>query len=189
MSFFEIILVAVGLSMDTFAIAVCIGLNMTKYSIRKSLIVGLYFGIFQAIMPAIGFLAAIRFAEEIIAYDHWVAFALLTFLGAKMINGSFKKEEVSDKNGATLAPSKMIPLAIASSIDALAMGISFAFLKVNIAMAAWLIGLITLILSMIGVKAGNKFGARFKPKAEFIGGAILILIGFKILFEHLTHIQ
>jgi len=204
MSFTELILVAIGLSMDAFAVAICAGLTMPKTTIKKSLIVGLYFGIFQAVMPLIGYMLATQFADKITAFDHWIAFGLLCFIGGKMIVGSFKKEGCHDREcpaetctdrecpggerpetkETSLKPAKMLPLALATSIDALAMGVSFAFLKVDIVPAVLSIGIITLILSMAGVKIGNVFGTRFKSKAELVGGIILVLMGLKILFEH-----
>jgi len=204
MSFPELLLIAVGLSMDAFAVAVCAGLTMPKVTIKKSLIVGLYFGIFQAAMPLIGYMLATQFADKITAFDHWIAFALLSFIGGKMIMGSFKKEGCSDRECPTetctdrecpggerpdtketsLKPAKMLPLALATSIDALAVGVSFAFLKVDIVPVVLSIGITTLILSMAGVKIGNVFGTRFKSKAELTGGIILVLMGLKILFEH-----
>ena len=186
MNLIELFILAVGLSMDAFAVAICAGLTMPKATIKKSLIVGLYFGVFQAVMPLIGYFAATLFADYIIAYDHWVAFTLLCFLGGRMIWGSFKKEDDADEQGeASLKPSKMLPLAVATSIDALAVGVSFAFLKVNIAPAVSFIGVTTLVISMAGVKIGNVFGKRFKSKAELAGGIILVMIGAKILIEHL----
>ncbi|MCL1941478.1 MAG: manganese efflux pump MntP family protein [Synergistaceae bacterium] len=192
MNFIELFFLAVGLSMDTFAVGICAGLTMARVTVKKSLTVGLYFGLFQAVMPIIGYLAATRFADNIISYDHWIAFALLCFLGLKMIAGGFKKDGFSEgKNDAneefSLKPAQMLPLAVATSIDALAVGVSFAFLRVNIVPAVFFIGIITLILSMAGVKIGNVFGARFKSKAEIAGGAILVLIGFKILLEHIDY--
>ena len=192
--------------MDAFAVAVCAGLTMLKANIRKSLVIGLYFGIFQAVMPLIGYLVATLFAEKIITYDHWIAFALLCFLGVKMVAGSFKKEGCSDRkcpdgmcedrkcpggvkperSEASVNPATMLPLALATSIDALAVGVSFAFLRVSIIPAVTFIGITTLIISMAGVKIGNIFGTKFKSKAEFAGGIILILIGIKILLEHLN---
>ena len=186
MSGIELLLIAIGLSMDAFAVAICAGLTMPKATVRKALIVGVYFGLFQALMPVIGFFVATLFADKIIAYDHWVAFALLCFLGTKMALGSLKKEESQSNNETSLAPAKMLPLALATSIDALAVGVSFAFLRVNIAPAAAFIGITTLLLSMLGVKIGNVFGTKFKSKAELAGGIILILIGLKILLEHLN---
>ena len=192
MGFIELFLLAIGLSMDTFAVGITIGLAMKKITIRKALIVGLYFGIFQAGMPVIGYLLAMRFADLMVHYSPWIAFALLSFLGVKMIVGSFKKvesvkvdsqEDVSQK--ALLGPKKMLPLAVATSIDALAVGVSFAALRVSIVPAISLIGIVTLILSMIGVKIGNLCGIRFKAKAEIFGGVILIGIGLRILLEYL----
>jgi len=197
MSWIELFLIAVGLSMDAFAVAICLGLTMAKISIKKSLIVGLYFGAFQAGMPVIGFMVARLFAEQIIQYDHWVVFALLSFLGAKMIWSSFKKQKCPDrecsatpctdrkcsnsKQEADLNPSKMIPLALATSVDAMAVGVSFAFLQVSIVPAISLIGVITLITSMVGVRIGNVFGVRFKSKAELAGGTILVLMSLWVL--------
>ena len=205
MSFIELFLLAVGLSMDAFAVAVCAGLTMSKINITKTLIIGLYFGIFQAVMPLIGYLVATLFADKIITYDHWIAFALLCFLGGKMIVGSFKKDGCPDREcpdeictdrtcpgvekpapGETsVKPAHMLPLALATSIDALAVGVSFAFLRVDIIPTIAFIGITTLVLSLLGVKIGNVFGTRFKSKAELAGGIILVLIGLKILFEHL----
>jgi len=201
MSVIELFLLAVGLSMDAFAVAICLGLAMAKVSIKKALIIGLYFGAFQAGMPVIGYIVASQFAEHVIQYNHWVVFGLLTFLGAKMIWGSFKKEKCSDREcsvtpctdrkcpssiqEATVKPSKMIPLALATSVDAMAVGVSFAFLYVSIVPAVLLIGIITLVISMLGVKIGNVFGARFKSKAELAGGIILVAMGLWVLLEHL----
>jgi len=201
MNFFELSILALGLSMDAFAVAVCLGLTMAKVSIRKALIVGLYFGSFQAGMPVIGYIVAIQFAEQINQYSHWVVFGLLAFLGVKMIWGSFKKEKCPDRecpgepcadrncpNGrqeVALNPSKMIPLALATSVDAMAVGVSFAFLQVSVVPAVSLIGITTLALSMVGVKFGSVFGAKFKSKAEMAGGVILVLMGLWVLLEHL----
>jgi len=200
MNLLELFLIAVGLSMDAFAVALCSGLSMPKVTIKKALIIGLYFGLFQAVMPLIGYMLATQFADYIIAFDHWVAFALLCIIGGKMIVESFKKDGCADrecpaetctdrecpkKKEASLKPAAMLPLAIATSIDALAVGISFAFLDVNIVPAVLSIGIITLILSMLGVKIGNIFGIKFKSKAELAGGIILVLMGLKILFEHM----
>lgn len=205
MSLLEIILIAVGLSADAFAVAICMGLNMKKATLKKAVIVGLYFGLFQAIMPLIGYFVAKLFADKIIKFDHWIAFVLLLFLGAKMIIESIKKdkkacpdrkcpkEKCIDRecpNNAkgeetSLKFAKMVPFALATSIDALAVGVSFAFMKVEIFSAASIIGVITFLLSGLGVKVGNLFGAKLKGQAEIIGGIILILIGLKILFEHL----
>jgi Predicted membrane protein len=201
----ELFFIAIGLSMDAFAVAVCSGLTMPEATIKKSLLVGLYFGFFQAVMPLVGYLLATQFADKIIAFDHWIAFALLCFIGGKMLVGSFKKEGCADREcpaetcadrqcpggerpntkEASLKPAKMLPLALATSIDALAVGVSFAFLHVNIAPAILSIGIITLILSMLGVKIGNIFGVKFKSKAELVGGVMLVLMGLKILLEHM----
>ena len=209
MSFIELFLIAVGVSMDAFAVAVCAGLTMPKVNIIKALIIGLYFGVFQAIMPLIGYFAATLLAGKIIAYDHWVAFGLLCFLGGKMIVGSFKKEGCSDRvcpdgmcgdrvcpggkkpdnKETSVKPAHMLPLAFATSIDALAVGVSFAFLGVRIIPAVSFIGITTFAISLVGVKVGNVFGTRFKSQAELAGGIILLLIGLKILLEHLNIIS
>jgi len=196
MNFIGVLLIAIGLSMDAFAVAISTGLALRKATLKNMFVVGAYFGGFQAGMPVLGYLAATFFADLIIAYDHWVAFALLSFLGGKMIVGSFKKEKeryLAEKNNNKqneesakyLQPKEMLPLALATSIDALAVGVSFAFLRVSIIPAAVLIGLITLAISMLGIRIGTIFGTKFKSKAEFAGGAILILIGVSILIEHL----
>ena len=186
MSFIELFLLAIGLSMDDFAVSICLGLNMGKITVKKALIIGLYFGIFQAGMPVIGFLTASLFAERIIAYDHWIAFGLLTFLGGKMIFESRKKDDSDqcDTKEISLKPAQMLPLAIATSIDALAVGVSFAFLRVNIIPAVSFIGISTLVISIAGVKIGHVCGSQVQTKAEFTGGVILMLIGLKILLEH-----
>ena len=184
MSFWELSILAVGLSMDAFAVAICAGLTMVKVDFKKALTIGLYFGFFQAGMPLIGYFFASFFADKIITYDHWIAFILLAFLGCKMFVDGFKKEGCPDREQ-SLKPAKMLPLAVATSIDALAVGVSFAFLQVHIVPAVTFIGVATLFISMAGVKIGNVFGIRFKAKAQFAGGIILILIGLKILLEHL----
>ena len=173
--------------MDAFAVAACIGLARKKAPLKESLIVGSYFGIFQAGMPVIGYLAATLFADRIIAFDHWIAFVLLAFLGGRMIYEGLKKEDPAGENRAysSLKPAQMLPLALATSIDALAVGVSFAFLQVTIVPAVLLIGAVTLVIAMAGVKIGSLFGTKLKSKAEVIGGCILILIGLKILLEHL----
>ena len=190
MSFVELLLLAIGLSMDAFAVAVCLGLTMPKATLKKSLIIGLYFGIFQAAMPLIGYVFATQFADRVAAFSYLIAFALLCFLGAKMIIGSFKKDGMPDTEQvnckeASLSPNKMLPLAVATSIDALAVGVSLAFLQVSIVPAVSFIGITTFIISMIGVKIGSMFGAKFKSKAELLGRVILVLIGLQILLEGL----
>ena len=190
MSFIELFILAIGLSMDAFAVAVCAGLTMPKVTLKKALIVGLYFGVFQAGMPLIGYFAATVFADQITAYDHWIAFVFLAVIGGKMIYESLKKEDSPAGDEETsLKPAKMLPLAIATSIDALAVGVSLAFLKVSIAPAVSFIGITTLVLSVAGVKIGNIFGVKSKSKAELAGGIILVLIGLKILLEHLEIIK
>jgi putative Mn2+ efflux pump MntP len=183
MGLLELIILAVGLSMDAFAVAVCIGLTMREAPVKKALTVGLYFGVFQAGMPLTGYFAAGLFADKIIGYGNWIAFGLLGFLGGKMILDGLKKDECPEEY--SLKPSRMLPLAVATSIDALAVGVSFAFLQVNIVLAVVFIGVCTLIISMTGVKTGNIFGAGLRSKAQLAGGVILVLIGLKILLEHL----
>jgi putative Mn2+ efflux pump MntP len=187
MTFIELLMLAIGLSMDAFAVSITIGLTLGKATIRKSLIVGLYFGFFQAAMPLIGFFAATRFADMIVAYDHWIAFVLLSIIGGKMIKESLAKDDSPEnETKASLKPSFMLPLAIATSIDALIVGVSLALLRVNIIPTVSFIGMTTLVLSMIGVKIGQLSGSQFKSKAELAGGIILILIGAKVLVEHLA---
>ncbi len=178
----ELFFIAVGLSMDAFAVSVCKGLSVRKLRPRHLLLAGLYFGGFQALMPVIGWLLGSRFETLIVSVDHWVAFGLLSLIGGNMIKESFSpEEEMNDDFGVKT----MLLLAVATSIDALAVGITFAFLSVRILPAAGLIGVTTFLLSMAGVWIGQVFGARFKAGAERLGGVILILIGVKILLEHL----
>ena len=184
MGLLEIILIAVGLSMDAFAVSITLGLSVPRPGIKQIALPGIFFGFFQALMPTIGYFAGVLFAEKIQQFDHWIAFALLVIIGGKMIKESLSKnEEETNENAFKLV--KMFVLAIATSIDALAVGVSFAFFEVNIFMAAAIIGVTTFFIAMAGVKIGNVFGARFKSKAEFAGGAILIILGIKILVEHL----
>ena len=183
MDLIELFLIAVGLSMDAFAVSVCKGLAMPKCTFKKAAIVGLWFGGFQALMPAIGYILGAQFQEAIASIDHWIAFVLLALIGGNMIHEALDNdEEVAD---ASLDVKTMFLLAVATSIDALAIGITFAFLKVNIIPAVCFIGIVTFIISFAGVKIGNVFGARYKNKAEIVGGIILILLGLKILLEHL----
>ncbi|MDR1615935.1 MAG: manganese efflux pump MntP family protein [Syntrophomonadaceae bacterium] len=184
MSLPELSLIAVSLSVDAFAVAVCFGLSEGKASFRKSVTVGIYFGFFQAMMPLIGYLAASQFSDKIVSFDHWIAFVILLLIGLKMIKDSYKNENKPFKDDLSLKFTKMLPLATATSIDALAVGISFAFLQVNIIAATVFIGITTLILSASGVKIGNVFGEKYQAKAEIAGGSVLILIGLKILLEH-----
>ncbi len=184
MSLFSLFLLAVGLSMDAFAVAVCKGLATPKITLKKACVVGLWFGAFQALMPTLGYLVGYRFQEKITAIDHWIAFVLLVFIGANMIRESFSKEE--EGANASLAFKEMLLLAIATSIDALAVGVTFAFLPdIPILPAVSFIGVITFLLSALGMKVGNVFGTKYKSRAELVGGIILILIGSKILIEHL----
>lgn len=185
MSLIELFLIAVGLSMDAFAVSVCKGLATQKLTVKHPLITGLWFGGFQALMPTIGYLLGSTFEQHITSFDHWIAFVLLCFIGFNMIRESREKGEV-DAQTSSFAPKTMLLLAIATSIDALAVGITFALLPdVNIIAAVLFIGAITFILSAVGIKVGNVFGLKYKSKAEFAGGLILILIGIKILLEHL----
>lgn len=182
MGFIELVLIAVGLSMDAFAVSVCKGLSVKRLQIRHALLVGLYFGGFQFLMPVLGWLLGFRFEAMITNIDHWIAFVLLAFIGGEMIRESFDKaEELNDDFGFRT----MLMMAVATSIDALAVGITFAFLDVNILPAAGLIGITTFSLSALGIYIGHAFGARYKARAELAGGVILILIGLKILLEHL----
>ena len=183
MSLTELFIIAVGLSMDAFAVAVCKGLAMPRMSWKGALIVGLYFGGFQAAMPLLGYFLGSKFSMAIRAYDHWVAFLLLVLIGAGMVKESFEKDESC--SNASLDVRGMVLLAVATSIDALAVGVTFAFLNVDIVPAVSFIGAVTFTLSMVGVKVGNAFGSKYKSRAELAGGAILILMGLKILLEHL----
>lgn len=195
MSLFELFIIAIGLSMDAFAVAICKGLSFRKARFKNAAIVGLYFGTFQAGMPLIGYFLGTQFQDKITSTDHWVAFVLLGIIGLNMIKESRDKTcDVIDEIAADsdcqavddcLGFKNMIVLAIATSIDALAVGITFAFLKVNIFSAVSFIGIITFICSFLGVKLGNIFGVRYKSNAELVGGIILIGMGTKILLEHL----
>lgn len=183
MGLIELFLIAVGLSMDAFAVSVCKGLAMPKCTFKKAAIVGLWFGGFQALMPAIGYVLGAQFQEAIASIDHWIAFVLLALIGGNMIHEALDNDE--EEADASLDVKTMFLLAVATSIDALVIGITFAFLKVNIIPAVCFIGIVTFIISFAGVKIGNVFGARYKNKAEIVGGVILILLGLKILLEHL----
>lgn len=191
LSLLELFLIAVGLSMDAFAVSICKGLSTKKLTARHYLIIGLWFGGFQAIMPAIGYLLGSTFERYITAVDHWVAFVLLSLIGAGMIREALSKEE--DKVNDSFAPLTMLLLALATSIDALAVGITFACVPLRLIAASALlntllgvsvIGVTTFVISCAGVKIGNLFGTRWKAKAEIAGGVILLLIGLKILLEH-----
>ena len=183
MSIFEILIIGIGLSMDAFAVSLCKGMSMKKMYWKYAVLAGLYFGGFQALMPTIGYFAGARFADAIAAYDHWVAFILLVLIGGNMIRESFDHDEHDD--AADFSVRTMLLLAVATSIDALAVGVSFAFLYVNIALAAALIGCTTFCFGVAGVAIGKFFGDRFRSHSERIGGLMLIAIGIKILVEHL----
>ena len=186
MGFAELFILAIGLSMDAFAVSICKGLSMKKAGLKEGSICGAWFGGFQALMPVIGFFLGTLFADAIKAFDHWVAFGLLAIIGINMLKEAFSKEEECESCGCDLGFKNMLVMAIATSIDALAVGISLAMAgNVNIWDAIVLIGITTFILSGVGVKIGNVFGSRFEKKAEIAGGAILILLGLKILLEHL----
>ena len=184
MDIISLLLLAVGLSMDAFAVSVCKGLALKKVSLRHMCIVGAWFGGFQALMPSLGYLLGSRFEQYITAIDHWIAFVLLVLIGANMIREALSKEEAEEAN-ASLAFKTMMLMAVATSIDALAVGITFAFLSVHIVPAALTIGATTFLLSAAGVKVGSVFGLRYKKRAEIAGGVILCLLGVKILLEHL----
>lgn len=169
--------------MDAFAVSVCKGLAMPKCTFKKAAIVGLWFGGFQALMPAIGYILGAQFQEAIASIDHWIAFVLLALIGGNMVHEALDNDE--EEADASLDVKTMFLLAVATSIDALAIGITFAFLKVSIIPAVCFIGIVTFIISFAGVKIGNVFGARYKNKAEIVGGVILILLGLKILLDHL----
>lgn len=186
MSLLDLILLAVGLSMDAFAVSVCKGLALKKIKGKHALIVGLWFGVFQALMPLLGYLVGAQFKDAISAYDHWIAFILLLLIGGNMVREALFEKDAGAPDAA-LSPKSMFPLAVATSIDALAAGVTFAFLEggANIWSMVALIGCITLIISAVGVKIGSLFGDRFEKKAELLGGIILILLGVKILLEHM----
>ncbi len=195
MGLIELFILAVGLSMDAFAVAVCKGLSLRKIRLRDCLKVGLYFGGFQAGMPLIGYILGVQFKDYITSIDHWIAFILLSFIGINMLRESREKDDegiselaetaVGEEDSSQLGFKNMLILAVATSIDALAVGVTLAFLQVNIVPAVSFIGIVTFTLSAIGVKIGNAFGVKYKSKAEAAGGIILILMGLKILFEHL----
>lgn len=185
MGFAELLLIAVGLSMDAFAVSLCKGLNMMKPNLRHYGLISLFFGGFQAIMPLIGWFLGTQFAQYITKFDHWVAFVLLAFIGGKMVYNFVKNDDCQTDDSEGLKIKELLLLAIATSIDALAVGITFAFLQVSIIPAVSIIGATTFILSFAGVAIGYRFGARLKRKAELAGGVVLILIGVKILLDHL----
>ncbi len=186
--FFTLLLMGVGLAMDAFAVSICKGLSMRKVNKKQCLVIGLFFGGFQALMPFIGWVLGSQFEQYITSIDHWIAFILLGFIGGKMVVEAIREKDEAVEVGKMDPPldlKEMFILAIATSIDALAVGITFAFLQVPIVEAISIIGITTFVISVIGVYVGNFFGNRYKKKAELAGGIILILIGLKILLEHL----
>ena len=182
MSLIEIFLISIGVAMDAFAVAICKGLAIRKINIKKAIIIGLYFGIFQAVMPTLGYLLGTTFKDLIFKIDHWIALLLFSSIGINMIKESFNKDDTYNDS---LDIYTMLVLSLATSIDALAVGITFACLKVRIVIPVILIGIITCIISIIGAILGSKFGNKSESKAEIFGGTILILLGIKILLEHL----
>ncbi|MER2080924.1 MAG: manganese efflux pump MntP family protein [Ruminococcus sp.] len=183
MSYIELFILAVGLSMDAFAVSICKGLSVNRLRPRHALIAGAYFGGFQALMPLIGWLLGRQFESLIKSVDHWVAFALLALIGANMIREAVKNEEENLND--SFSPRTMFPLAVATSIDALAVGVTFAFLDVAVVPAVSFIGVTTFLFSAAGLKIGRLFGAKYKSRAELAGGIVLICIGLKILIEHI----
>ena len=184
MSLGELFILAVGLSMDAFAVSVCKGLSVRRAGVKECCIAGLYFGGFQALMPAIGYFLGVQFREYITSVDHWIAFVLLCAIGGNMVRESRTCGACGEMD-ASFAPKVMLPLAVATSIDALAVGVTFAFLRVDILPAVCFIGAVTFVFSFAGVKMGSVFGARYQSKAELFGGGVLIGMGIKILLEHL----
>ena len=187
MGLLELFILAVGLSMDAFAVSVCKGLSVKKMEPKHALICGAYFGGFQALMPALGYLLGSQFESMITQIDHWIAFVLLLFIGGKMVWDTLHEDGKEEEEFANerLDLKELLLMAVATSIDALAMGITFAFLSVSIGKASGLIGCTTFVISALGVFIGNRFGAKYKDKASLTGGIILILIGCKVLLEHL----
>ena len=183
MDILELLLIAVGLSMDAFAVSICKGLSVQRLKPRHYLLTGAWFGGFQALMPLLGWLLGVRFQGMIVSIDHWIAFILLGMIGFNMVRESRGGE--AEELDSSFRPGAMLPLAVATSIDALAVGVTFAFLGVRILPAVGLIGLTTFLFSAAGVKAGSIFGSRYKSWAELAGGVVLILMGTKILLEHL----
>lgn len=181
MSLLELFAIAVGLSMDAFAVSVCKGLSLRRYGPGRSLTAGIYLGGFQALMPLIGWALGVRFQQAIANVDHWIAFGLLTLIGINMLREARQEGDSLDE---AMGPAAMLPLAVATSIDALAVGVTFAFLQVSILPAVSFIGVTTFVLSALGVWVGSAFGARWRERAEQAGGIILILMGVKILAEH-----
>lgn len=186
MTIWELLLIAVGLSMDAFAVSICKGLSVQRSTWGQAAVTGAFFGGFQAVMPLIGFILGRQFEQYITPIDHWIAFGLLGFIGVKMLLDARKNpEDECGCNANAFSVKEMIPLSIATSIDALAVGISFAFLRIDVIPAVTSIGVVTFIFSFFGVKLGSILGTKFQTKAQVVGGSILILMGTKILLEHL----
>lgn len=188
MGVIDLLLIGIGLSMDAFAVAICKGLGMHRINYRHSFVIALFFGGFQALMPLIGYFLGSYLADFVNPIDHWIAFALLAFIGGKMLVDAFKGDGGQKEAGQEadkLDLKELLMLAIATSIDALAVGITFAFLEVNIWVAITVIGLTTFVLSLVGVAVGNRFGSRYEKPSTVVGGVVLVLIGVKILLEHL----
>ena len=185
MTFFELFLIGIGLSMDAFAVSICKGLSMQKIDKKYTLCIGLFFGGFQALMPLTGYLLGSQFSGYIERFDHWIAFVLLALIGFNMIKESREEEEEEEKPYTGVNFKELLILAVATSIDALAVGVTFAFLQVEIVPAIIIIGSVTFVISAAGVFIGNIFGSKYKSRAELAGGIILILLGIKILLEHL----
>ena len=184
MEFWDILLIAFGLAMDAFAVSVCKGLTLPRRDLKSTLIIAGYFGVFQAVMPLIGFAVGRQFSAFVASVDHWIAFILLVLIGGMMIRESFQREEESMT--ADVSVRIMLPLAVATSIDALVTGVTFAFLSVNIWFSVLLIGAVTFSLSCAGVLLGHIVGAKLEKRAQLLGGIVLIMIGIKILLEHLS---
>lgn len=188
MSLVELFVLAVGLSMDAFAVSICKGLCVKKAGVKEGCIAGAYFGGFQALMPLIGYILGVQFKNYITSIDHWIAFILLGIIGINMVKEAREQDgdscEVCPTGLSPFSPKSMLPLAVATSIDALAVGVTLAFLNVQILPAITFIGVVTFVISAAGIKIGNIFGTRYKSKAEFVGGMILICMGIKILLEH-----
>lgn len=184
MSIIEIALIGVGLAMDAFAVSICKGLAMRRMNYKKAIIIAAFFGVFQALMPALGYVLGTTFANKIAAIDHWIAFILLALIGANMIKEALSSDDDECQDD-SLRLGDLIMLSIATSIDALAVGITFAFFNVTLLLSVSMIGIITFIICVIGVKVGNVFGEKYKSKAELAGGLILIVMGAKILIDHL----
>ena len=186
MGIIEIILLSIGLAMDAFAVSVCKGISMKKMDWKKACIIGLWFGVFQMLMPLLGYFLGSTFESVVTNIDHWIAFILLGVIGVNMIKESFSTE--TENCNDNISFKTMFVLAVATSIDALAIGITFAFLQVNLIFALTSIGIITFVMSVIGTKIGNRFGIKYENTAELIGGVILVILGIKILLEHLLGI-